>query len=85
MSITRKKKKDDEKVKFGYSELTLRLLGPSQTGEAGNVNLPWSCAIYSIVNWMVAFTDVEGIQVSAEPRETTSLASTNPFLVRPCA
>ena len=22
----------------------------------------WSCAIYSVVNWMVAFADVEGIQ-----------------------
>ena len=26
------------------------------------MNLPWSCAIYSIVNWMAAFSDVEGIQ-----------------------
>jgi len=29
---------------------------------AGHVDLPWSCAIYSVVNWMVAFTDVAGIQ-----------------------
>ena len=43
--------------RFGRSMLTNRLL-------RANVNLPWSCAIYSVVNWMVAFTDVEGIQVS---------------------
>jgi hypothetical protein len=49
--------------KFGHSQLTQRLLGPSKSGEAGHVNLPWSCAIYSIVNWMVAFADVEGIQI----------------------
>lgn len=51
-----------EKVKYGQSQLSARLLGPSKSGKAGNVNLPWSCAIYSIVNWMVAFADVEGIQ-----------------------
>jgi hypothetical protein len=49
-------------VKFGPSLLSARLLGPSKSGKAGNVNLPWSCAIYSIINWMVAFADVEGIQ-----------------------
>lgn len=39
------------------------MLGPSAAGQAGNkMNLPWSCTIYSIVNWMVAFSDVEGIQ-----------------------
>lgn len=45
--------------------LTDRLLGPAPTGEVSpeNVALPWSCALYSIVNWMVAFADVEGIQV----------------------
>jgi hypothetical protein len=56
-------KKAASKVKLGHSALTQRLLGPSQSGEAGHVNLPWSCAIYSIVNWMVAFSNVEGIQV----------------------
>ena len=50
----------------GRSMLTDRLLRPSPAGEVDNVNanLPWSCAIYSVVNWMVAFVDVEGIQVS---------------------
>jgi hypothetical protein len=43
--------------------LTQRLLGPTADGQPGNLNLTWSCAIYSIVNWMVAFSDVEGIQV----------------------
>lgn len=45
--------------------LTDRLLGPSASGQVNpeNVTLPWSCALYSIVNWMVAFADVEGIQV----------------------
>lgn len=59
----KKKSTKSKRPKFGYSQLTQRLLGPSKTGEAGNVNLPWSCAIYSIVNWMVAFADVEGIQI----------------------
>lgn len=45
------------------SPLTDLLLGPARTGEVDNVNLPWSCAIYSVVNWMVAFADVEGIQI----------------------
>jgi hypothetical protein len=45
--------------------LTDRLLAPAPSGEVNpeNVALPWSCALYSIVNWMVAFADVEGIQV----------------------
>lgn len=42
--------------RLGRSMLTDRLL-------RRHVNLPWSCAIYSVVNWMVAFADVEGIQV----------------------
>ncbi|GKY94182.1 hypothetical protein MPSEU_000384200 [Mayamaea pseudoterrestris] len=57
---TSKKKK---KVTYGHSMLTQRMLGPTMDGTAGTaVELPWSCAIYSIVNWMVAFSDVEGIQ-----------------------
>ena len=45
--------------------LTDRLLAPAASGEINpdNVTLPWSCALYSIVNWMVAFADVEGIQI----------------------
>lgn len=42
--------------------ITSRLLAPVEGSEATNLNLPWSCAIYSIVNWMVAFSDVEGLQ-----------------------
>jgi hypothetical protein len=39
-------------------------LGPvHQSGIAGNLDLPRSCAVYSIVNWMVAFADVAGIQM----------------------
>jgi len=49
--------------RFGSSMLTDRLLRPTQAGYVDNVNLPWSCAIYSVVNWMVAFADVEGIQI----------------------
>ena len=49
--------------RLGRSMLTERLLRPTRTGDVDNVNLPWSCAIYSVVNWMVAFVDVEGIQV----------------------
>ena len=43
--------------------ITDRLLGPSSSGQPGSLKLPWSCAVYSIVNWMVSFRDVEGIQV----------------------
>lgn len=51
------------KVKYGSSKLTRKLLGPvHQAGIAGNVDLPSSCAVYSIVNWMVTFADVAGIQ-----------------------
>jgi hypothetical protein len=44
------------------SMITDRLLGVSSKGAPGPTNLPKSCAIYSIVNWMVAYADVEGIQ-----------------------
>ena len=57
-------KKQKSTRRLGRSMLTDRLLRPTQGGAVGNVNLPWSCAIYSVVNWMVAFADVEGIQVS---------------------
>lgn len=49
--------------RLGRSMLTDRLLRPTRQGHVDNVNLPWSCAIYSVVNWMVAFADVEGIQI----------------------
>lgn len=67
LSISKKRRrtgKEKEKtgLKFGTSMITGRLLGPTSTGEAGNMNLPWSCAIYSIVNWMTAYSEVEGIQ-----------------------
>jgi hypothetical protein len=42
--------------------ITDRLLGPTANGTPSHLNLPTSCAIYSIVNWMVAHPDVEGIQ-----------------------
>jgi hypothetical protein len=54
--------KRKKRTKFGHSMLTQRLLGPAADGTPGHNDLPWSCAIYSIVNWMVAFSDVEGIQ-----------------------
>jgi len=57
-----KKQGKTNRPKFGRSMITGRLFGPSPEGEPGHMNLPWSCAIYSIVNWMVAFSDVEGIQ-----------------------
>jgi hypothetical protein len=59
----------------GPSKLTSNLLGPSLSSTVatasggglpvagGDVELPWSCAIFSIVNWMVGFSDVEGILV----------------------
>lgn len=51
------------KVTYGHSSLTQKLLGPSAQGIVGQVELPWSCAMYSIVNWMVGFRSVEGIQI----------------------
>jgi hypothetical protein len=51
------------KIKFTHSKLTQRLVGPSVTGLLGEIELPWSYGIYSIVNWMVAYFDVEGIQI----------------------
>jgi hypothetical protein len=58
----RTKKKKNDGPKFGRSMITSRLYSPVQGNEPSNLNLPWSCAIYSIVNWMVAFSDVEGLQ-----------------------
>ena len=49
-------------VRYASSSITRRLLLPASSGEAVHTDLPWSCAIYSIVNWMVAFSNVEGIQ-----------------------
>ena len=57
-------RKEKSQINYGHSTLTDRLLGPSkQSGMAGPVELPWSCAIYSVVSWLVAFADVEGIQI----------------------
>ena len=67
--------RQDLQPRFGRSMLTERLLRPTRSGDVDNVNLPWSCAIYSVVNWMVAFVDVEGIQVSSETRSAFSLKS----------
>jgi len=36
---------------------------PAVDDHSGFVNLPWTCAIYSVANWMVAFADVRGIQI----------------------
>ena len=58
----KKKNKKSKKVKYAHSRLTERLLGPTADGTSGEAELPWSCAIYSIVNWMVAYANVEGIQ-----------------------
>jgi len=55
--------KKRRKTNLAPSDITSRLLGSTSHGERGYQELPWSCAIYSIVNWMVSFSDVEGIQV----------------------
>jgi hypothetical protein len=62
MKHERTKKAKKNGPKFGRSMITSRLYSPKQGSEPSNLNLPWSCAIYSIVNWMVAFSDVEGLQ-----------------------
>jgi len=60
-----KRDKKAKKVRYGRSAITDKLLGPAPSGQVShqNVDLPWSCALYSIVNWMVVFSDVEGIQI----------------------
>merc|ERR1712166_1505652 len=59
-------KMNSPRPKLGRSMITGRLFGPTPGHEgehsSRNRNLPWSFAIYSIVNWMVAYSDVEGIQ-----------------------
>ena len=63
MALSNSQQNTSSPRRLGRSMLTDRLLRPTQAGDVDNVNLPWSCAIYSVVNWMVAFADVEGIQV----------------------
>lgn len=53
---------EDQKPKYGNSMITIRLWGPTAAGVPSHLNLPKSCAIYSIVNWMVAHPNVRGIQ-----------------------
>lgn len=50
------------KVRYVPSMITQRLLLPSSGGVVTRQELPWSCAIYAIVNWMVGFSNAEGIQ-----------------------
>jgi hypothetical protein len=52
-----------KKPKLGDSMITSRRPGPSSKETPSQIQLPRSCAIYSIVNWMVAYPDVEGIQI----------------------
>jgi len=53
----------NKKPKFAPSKITAALFSNSKrTGQLGHINLPWTCAIYSTVNWMVAFSTVRGIQ-----------------------
>ena len=68
----KKKSKQSKRLMISKSQLTDRLFGPCADGSTGQLDLPVSCAIYSVVNWMVAFSDVQGIQVS--------LMITNSFL-----
>lgn len=53
---------EPQKPKYGNSMITNRLWGPTANGVPSYLNLPKSCAIYSIVNWMVAHPNVRGIQ-----------------------
>lgn len=56
------KNEDSQKPKYAQSMITRRLWGPTSAGVPSHLNLPKSCAIYSIVNWMVAHPNVRGIQ-----------------------
>jgi len=62
LSKTDTKESDTSKPKYGNSMITRRLWGPTTNGVPSHLNLPKSCAIYSIVNWMVAHPNVRGIQ-----------------------
>ena len=53
-----------KKAKIGISSLTIRLLGTSKDGTPGYLKLPLSFALFSILNWMSALSDVLGIQIS---------------------
>jgi hypothetical protein len=55
-------KKNSKKLRYAQSHIALRLLAPSANGAPALQELPWSCAIYSIVKWMVVYSDIEGIQ-----------------------
>lgn len=57
------KEVDIKKPKYGNSMITSRLWGPNPNGVPSYLNLPKPCAIYSIVNWMVAHPNVPGIQI----------------------
>ena len=51
-------------VKDRHSNLTQKLFPGSASsthlsGVPGYVNLLWSCAMYSVVNWMIVFTQVQ--------------------------
>lgn len=60
----KKKSKQKKRLMISKSQLTDRLFGPCADGSTpGQLDLPISCAIYSVVNWMVAFSDVQGIQI----------------------
>lgn len=53
-----------KKPRFGDPMITRNLLGPPASKSApSQLQLTRSCAIFSIVNWMVAYPDVEGIQI----------------------
>ena len=65
----------NKKAKVAPSNLTAALFGPrprrntnsnsrKNAMSIGPIDLPWTCAIYSVLNWMVAFHEVRGIQVA---------------------
>jgi hypothetical protein len=71
---------NNKKPRYANSSLTDRLLllpprgsgdgvekktkTPTPTAVVVHQLLPWSCAVYSIVNWMVAYSNVPGIQMA---------------------
>jgi len=60
----KKLNREPNSLKLGHSLLTQRLLKRPEKGTGtGYTNLPWSCSIYSVVNWMISFADVIGIQI----------------------
>jgi len=63
ISLKQNIKKSGTKKKNNHSKLTDNVLGATKIDEAGSIDLRLSCVVYCVMNWMVTFNDVLGIQI----------------------